>query len=57
MRRSRPDPATNSERTGSFYLVSSQRLAMLLPAVLLELLGLENSLLDCCGWRTGCCAG
>ena len=46
MRRSRPDPATNSERTGSFHLVSSQRLAMLLPAVLLELLGLENRLLS-----------
>ena len=36
MRRSRPDPAANSERTGSFHLVSSQRLAMLLPAVLLD---------------------
>ena len=32
MRRSRPDPAANSERTGSFHLVNSQRLAMLFPA-------------------------
>ena len=32
MRRSGPDFAANSERTGSFHLVNSQRLAMLLPA-------------------------
>ena len=36
MRRSRPDPAANSEGTGSFHLVNSPRLAMLLPAVLLD---------------------
>ena len=32
MRRSGPDFAANSERTGSFHLVNSQRLAMLFPA-------------------------
>ena len=32
MRRSGPDPAANSERTGSFHLVNSHRLIMLFPA-------------------------